>query len=82
MPAAAVIPAPVAYAIVAVAKRLAVVYPYGLLGCVPLCRANTLHPCGVVYYSFGLSPLSVLSRTCWDSRSQGGITPSGAQLLE
>ena len=36
MPAAAVIPAPVAYAIVAVAKRLAVVYPYELLGCTPV----------------------------------------------
>ena len=41
MPAAAVIPAPVAYAIVAVAERLAVVYPNVLLGltlCVGLTR--------------------------------------------
>ena len=36
VPAAAVIPAPVAYAIVAVAKRLAVVYPNVLLGCTPV----------------------------------------------
>ena len=54
MPAAAVIPAPVAYAIVAVAERLAVVYPNVLLGltlCVGLTR---YHSSSTANYHFGV----------------------------
>ena len=73
MPAAAVIPAPVAYAIVAVAKRLAVVYPYGCVGVylfVGLARYIAYFVCGVVQYSFFISPPSVLSRTWSEALSE------------